>query len=105
MSDKIDVVNEAVDKAFKAKVESEAHAMMLKMLENLAPESRRPIYSLPVKTQSVTTKVGDIMMLALTVDDDVGYAVKACEFLDRVEEACVAFIEQSKTEGEQNGSN
>ena len=96
MSDKIDVVNEAVDKAFKAKVENEAHAMMLKMLERFAPESKRPIYSLPVKVQSVTTKVSDIMMLALTMDDEIGYAVKACEFLDRVEEACEAFVEQAK---------
>lgn len=96
MNDRTDMVNDAADKAFKAKIESEAHTMMLKMLERFAPESKRPIYSLPVKTQSVTTKVSDIMMLALTMDDDVGYAVKACEFLDRVEEACVAFIEQAK---------
>ena len=100
MSDRTDMANDAVDKALKAKIEREAHAMMLKILEQSAPESRRPIYSLPVKAQSVTTKVSDIMMLALTMNDDVEYAVKACEFLDRVEEACEAFLEQAKIAGE-----
>lgn len=84
----------------KTESERQAFSMMVEMLERLAPEEERPIFSLPVKVDRVNTKVRKIMMLETEVDNKLEYAKKACEFLDRVEEACAAFIEQAKTAGE-----
>ena len=100
MSQKNDVFERLIKDAEKARLEKEAHTMMLEMLADIAPASKRPIFSLPIKVSRVTTKIGDLMMLETQVEDGVGYAVKACEFLDRVEEACEAFMEQAQTAGE-----
>lgn len=86
--------------AEKARIQKEAFNQMLGVLENFAPENRRSIFSLPLKVSRVTDKISELMMLTSSMEDDIGYAAKACEFLDRVEEACAAFIEQAKTAGE-----
>ena len=86
--------------AEKARIQKEAFNQMLGMLEDFAPENRRSIFSLPLKVSRVTDKISELMMLTSSMEDDIGYAAKACEFLDRVEEACAAFIEQAKTAGE-----
>ena len=84
----------------KLRMEREVHVKMLELLADIAHESRRVIFTLPVKASRVTDKINNVMMLATKMDDDVEYATKACEFLDRVEEACVAFMEQEQAAGE-----
>lgn len=100
MSQKDDMREKLLRSVEKTQMEKEAHTLMLEMLAELAPEDRRPIFTLPVKVSRVTSKIGDLMMLQTQVEDGVGYATKACEFLDRVEEACVAFMEQERGMGE-----
>lgn len=91
--------------AEKTRIEKEAHIQMLEIMANIVPDSMKPLFTLPVKVSRVTDKVNDIMMFAPQAEDDAEYAIKACEFLDRVAEACVAFLEQAKDAGEQHGSN
>ena len=92
-----DFREDLAEKAQKARIEKEAHIDMLEILAGIAPDRLKPVFALPVKVGRVTNTVSDIMMLTTHMDDDAGYAQKACEFLDRVEEACVVFLEQAQS--------
>ena len=91
-----DVMKKMEDKDREFEIKKQAHMMMLEMLESVSSDDTKPIYALPRKVHSVCDKINEVMMLTLQIEDQVGYASKACEFLDRVEEACAAFIEQAK---------
>lgn len=100
MNNTNDFREELREEVKRAHIEKKAHVKMLEVMASIAPDSLKPLFTLPVKANHAIDKVNDIMMLATHMDDNVEYATKACEFLDRVEEACVAFMEQEQTAGE-----
>lgn len=79
------------------KAEAKAHMMMLDMLSEIVPDELKPIFELPKLCNKAAERIGDILSIAKdfgTFENGSKYAVEACAFIARVNEAIEAFIEQ-----------
>lgn len=91
--------NKDFDKIMEEKrIQKEALLMATEMLANMAPDDLKPAMLLPGYVSRITGKIARFLDVD-AFDHDAAkvreFAVGACEFLARVEEAIDAFIEQN----------
>ena len=83
----------------------DALLILSEMLAEAAPEDQKPVFKMPVYVNRITGKIGDFLKIskrAHSSDTMLKFATDACEFLQRVEDAVDAFLEQNMPEGEDN---